>query len=237
MYQRLVYVYSIVSLYYNEIIASVLTVILKCMFNISTELRGKDQKRHWANIQIHHIMNFLMTSQQLNHQFFIFNIQHSLCACSYWHTLAGVIVQPSVENVFNTPVRWGLVEWGGYFKRWAPPQDVWHVSVGPQATGWLIAQACGGLFVCTKLPWLPIPLHLFPINRGESIKQGADRGWEQSSSCLDHGVYCLAERAVPAGEPALTRPWLLRSSTRRAVCQQRDRRWTGKRCTSDGCGS
>ena len=86
-----------------------------------------------------------------------------------------------------------------------------------------------GLFACVKLAWLPVPLHLFPISRGESIKQGADRGWEQLSSWLDHGVYCLAECALPAGEPALTRPRLLRSHAGRAGCQRTHRRHTGKR--------
>lgn len=125
---------------------------------------------------------------------------------------------------------------GGYFKGEAP-QDVWHVSAGPQATGWRRAEACGGLFVCVKLAWPPVPLHLFPISRAESIKQGADRGWEHSSSCLYHGVYYLAVRALPAGEPAVTRPRLLGSNTRRAVCQRTDRRRTGKRRTSNGCDS
>lgn len=79
-----------------------------------------------------------------------------------------------------------------------------------------------------------VPLHLFPISRAESIKQGADGGWGHSSSCLDHGVYYLAVRALSAGEPAVTRPRLLSSSTRRAACQGTDRRRTGKRRTSNG---
>lgn len=84
-----------------------------------------------------------------------------------------------------------------------------------------------------KLAWPPVLLHLFSISRAESIKQGADRGWEQSSSCLDHGVYYLAVRAVPAGKPAVTCLGLLRSDSGRAVCQQTDRRRTGKRRTSN----
>lgn len=88
-----------------------------------------------------------------------------------------------------------------------------------------------------KLPWLPVPLHLFPISGGKSIKQRADRSWEQSSSCLDHGVDYLAECVVLAGEPALTRPRLLRSDAGRAVCRRGDRRWTGKRRTDNGRGS
>lgn len=112
-------------------------------------------------------------------------------------------------------------------------QDVLHVSAGPQATGWRTAQACGGLFVCVKLAWPPVLLHLFSISRAESIKQGVDRGWEQSSSCLDHGFYYVAVLSVPSGKPAVTCPGLFRSDSGRAVCQRTDRRRTGKRRTSN----
>lgn len=93
------------------------------------------------------------------------------------------------------------------------------------------------LFVCVKLAWPLVPLHLFPISGAESIKQGADRDWKHLSSCLDHGVYYLAVRALLAGKPAVTRSRLLRSNTGRAVCQGTDRRRTGKRRTSNGCDS
>lgn len=129
---------------------------------------------------------------------------------------------------------WGSRIEGEGFLKGEAPQDVWHVSPGPQATSWRKAQPCGGLFVCVKLAWPPVPLHLFPISRAESIKQGADRGWEQSSSCLDHGVYYLAVRALPAGEPAVTRPRLLRSDSGRAVCRRTDRRRTGETLTANG---
>lgn len=108
-----------------------------------------------------------------------------------------------------------------------PPQDVWHVSAGPQATAWRRLQACGGLFVCVMLAWHTVPLHLFPISGAESIKQGADRGREHSSSWLDHGLYYVAVCALPAGELAAAHPRLLGS----VPCQQTDGGRTGRRLT------
>lgn len=90
------------------------------------------------------------------------------------------------------------------------------------------AHACGRLFVCVKLAWPPLPLHLVHISRAESIKQGAAGGWDQSTSCLDHGLGRVAVRAVPAGGSAVARLGLLRSEPGRAVRRRTDRRRRGK---------
>lgn len=190
------------------------------------------------------ILHFFKTLQEPDHQFFMSYVARSdnasfpslyffLYLQTLEHTLLGWSHGAGING--KCPL-YSSMGRGGVFKGEAP-LHVWHVSAGPQATGWRKEPACGGLFVCVKLAWPPVPLHLVPISRAESIKQRADSGWEHSSSCLDHGVYYLAVCAVPAGEPAVTRPRLLRINTRRAVCQRADRRRTGKRGTSNGCDS